>query len=273
MERKLGVEVPLASFYESATTTVAGLAARIEATRKREASETSPIVFFVHPHESSLLTLRHFSGPLGSDYRLMGLLPEPAGGYFDRSQSIEGLARPMLDTVRQAQPRGPYYIAGYSLGGLLAYELAGRLRAAGEPVAWLGILDTAAPAADARGFAASFLASAATRVAARAASALAKTDQVLRRELGSQPARLHLRRPELTEDFDELSAARLAARYSCVGHDAAMDLFVSESRIAGAAATPWGGTRSTGACSASTASMTIIWRWQPAAKSTPSRQW
>src|SRR5207244_13147005 len=52
-----------------------------------------------------------------------------------------------VEAMRVAQPRGPYHIAGYSLGGLLAYEIARQLRAAGEEVAWLCLLDTAAPPA------------------------------------------------------------------------------------------------------------------------------
>jgi thioesterase domain-containing protein len=45
----------------------------------------------------------------------------------------------MLDTMRETQPRtGPTTSLGYSFGGLLAYEIAGRLREAGEQVAWLG---------------------------------------------------------------------------------------------------------------------------------------
>ncbi|MGS9102424.1 thioesterase domain-containing protein, partial [Salmonella enterica subsp. enterica serovar Infantis] len=40
------------------------------------------------------------------------------------------------------QPNGPYYLLGYSLGGTLAQGIAARLRARGETVAFLGLLDT-----------------------------------------------------------------------------------------------------------------------------------
>ena len=159
VKREFGVEVPLAAFFEQRAT-VAGLAAAIEATRDAEVADrltipvqpqgTTPILFFIHADESSMLTLRHFIGPLGSGHRVVGLLPERVGRRFDRSRSIEELATPMLETIRQAQPHGPYFLAGYSLGGLLVYELAGRLEAAGEHVGWLGVLDAATPAAGAR---------------------------------------------------------------------------------------------------------------------------
>ena len=51
------------------------------------------------------------------------------------------LADTMLVHVREIQAHGPYHLAGYSVGGLLAYEIAGRLRNLGEEVRWLALLD------------------------------------------------------------------------------------------------------------------------------------
>lgn len=49
-----------------------------------------------------------------------------------------------LATLLEQQPHGPYYLLGYSLGGTLVQGIAARLRARGEQVAFLGLLDTAA---------------------------------------------------------------------------------------------------------------------------------
>jgi len=51
-----------------------------------------------------------------------------------------------LAAVRKVQPRGPYHLAGVSFGGVLAYEVARRLREAGEEVRTLALLDTILPA-------------------------------------------------------------------------------------------------------------------------------
>ncbi len=197
VEHVLGVEVPLKWFFEGGTVTVAGLAAKIEVPPKREAGgrrgvslergDSSPILFFVHQDKPSMVSLRHFVSLLGPDVRVEGLLLERAGGRFDRSESVEGLASPMLDTILRKQPHGPYHIAGYWFGGLLAYEIAGRLRAAGQPVAWLGLLDAAAPAADARWLRSHFsLRQRALRQRQRAPRAtLAKIVEVARREAPS----------------------------------------------------------------------------------------
>jgi amino acid adenylation domain-containing protein len=245
VEREFGVEVPLTAFFEGSGT-VAGLAAAIEATRGAEVVAdrltipvqplgTAPILFFIHADESGMLTLRHFIGPLGSDQRVVGLLPERIGRRFDRSRSIEDLASPMLETIRQSQPHGPYFLAGYSLGGLLAYEIAGRLQAAGEHVGWLGVLDAGTPAAGAR-YRQQRL-SLRHRVARQrergARGAAHKTYQVLRREFRAALVRLGLRRSEMSDEFDWRGAKALAARYACPPNEVAMDLFVTAERAAG----------------------------------------
>lgn len=59
--------------------------------------------------------------------------------------TIEGLATRVLRSIREVQPHGPYCLLGYSFGGLLAFEVARQLVAAGETVALLALVDTPAP--------------------------------------------------------------------------------------------------------------------------------
>jgi thioesterase domain-containing protein len=47
-----------------------------------------------------------------------------------------------LDVVKSVQPHGPYYVMGWSLGGTVAYEMARAWEAAGEDVAFVGLIDT-----------------------------------------------------------------------------------------------------------------------------------
>jgi thioesterase domain-containing protein len=56
--------------------------------------------------------------------------------------SIEAMARTYLEAMQQVQQRGPYHIAGYSFGGILAFEMAQQLRRAGHEVGLLGLIDT-----------------------------------------------------------------------------------------------------------------------------------
>ncbi|WP_106400140.1 condensation domain-containing protein [Actinocorallia populi] len=69
-----------------------------------------------------------------------------ARGFLDSDDtlypSVEEAARDYAARLRSVQPRGPYHLAGYSLGGLLAYETARLLQAAGEEVALLALIDS-----------------------------------------------------------------------------------------------------------------------------------
>jgi thioesterase domain-containing protein len=51
-----------------------------------------------------------------------------------------------LAAVRAVQPHGPYRLGGWSFGGIMAFDMARRLKAAGEEVAYLGLIDSYAPA-------------------------------------------------------------------------------------------------------------------------------
>jgi len=235
VEQEFGVKIPLGFFLESATIDVAGLVAKLGIvpepdapgrTDRRRPRGIPPVLFFVNPNELTMLSLRHFAG---SDYRLVGLLPAHVEDGFHGSQTIEELARPMLDTMRETQPYGPYYLVGYSIGGLLAYEIAGRLRAAGEQVAWLGILESPTPAWTRRELSPRRLAARLRRRGPR--WAVAKFDQVVRHALASRAMRLGLRQAEMTEHFDLIGAARLARRYAGAPHDAPLDLFVTEMTV------------------------------------------
>jgi acetoacetyl-CoA synthetase len=51
------------------------------------------------------------------------------------------MAAVYVEAVRALQPAGPYALAGYSFGGLVAFEMARALRAAGDVVEFLGLID------------------------------------------------------------------------------------------------------------------------------------
>ncbi len=70
--------------------------------------------------------------------------PVPATSELELA-TIDGMAKLHLDDVRQIQPAGPYRLGGFCVGGLVAYEMARRLRAAGEQVDLLLLVDAGAP--------------------------------------------------------------------------------------------------------------------------------
>jgi len=58
---------------------------------------------------------------------------------------MECLAARLVRQIRAVQPHGPYRLAGWSFGGVLAYEVAAQLLGADEPVAFVGLIDTYVP--------------------------------------------------------------------------------------------------------------------------------
>ncbi|WP_312523083.1 AMP-binding protein [Anaerospora sp.] len=57
-------------------------------------------------------------------------------------ETVEGIALNYVKEIRRVQPKGPYYLTGYSLGGTIAFEVAQQLYHQGQKVALLAILDT-----------------------------------------------------------------------------------------------------------------------------------
>ena len=61
------------------------------------------------------------------------------------TQRVAALADDYISIMRAKQPRGPYRILGYSFSGIVAYEVARRLRSAGETVSLLALIDSHLP--------------------------------------------------------------------------------------------------------------------------------
>src|SRR5262249_34750578 len=69
-------------------------------------------------------------------------------GAFDPASGrhrVEDLARDYLEIIRGLEPPGPYRLLGYSFAGIVAYEAAQQLRAAGEEVRLLALVDAVLP--------------------------------------------------------------------------------------------------------------------------------
>ena len=235
VEAEFRVAISLSAFLEGSATVArmaSAVQSRADAGRLAEPTPspvTTPVLFFVEPGESGMLTLRHFARALGPAQKVVGLLPERNGARFDQSRSVESLAAGILRTIRATQATGPYYLAGWSIGGLLAYEIATQLRAGGDEVALLALLDAGAPAfsreAMRRGM--SLTQRLARQRARGPAGSLRHTRVVATREVRAALVRLHLRPSRIGDDFDWRGAHRVASRYACPGNDAPMDLFLT----------------------------------------------
>lgn len=105
--------------------------------RARPEGSTETPVFVFHPAGGSTVVYEP----------LLRRLPEGTPMYgFERVEGeISERAEQYIEPLREIQPHGPYVLAGWSLGGILAYSVAQLLRAAGEEVALVGLIDTVMP--------------------------------------------------------------------------------------------------------------------------------
>lgn len=153
IERTFGVRLPLDTFWFRARTVraIAGLL-RDASGRVRwplrvpiRAGGSRPPLFCVHTIGGNLFHYFELARALPDDQPVIGLNAVGVGGGEPARTSVEAIAADCIAAMREQQPHGPYRIAGFSSGGTVAFEMAQQLRAAGEDIAFLGLLDTWAP--------------------------------------------------------------------------------------------------------------------------------
>jgi len=155
-----GRDLPLAVLFQEGT--IEHLAAMVrrqpEATCRRalvaiRPEGSRPPLFCVHPGGGHVLCYADLARLLAPEQPFYGLqVPEREGELF--LTTLEKMATHYLEAMREVQPQGPYRLAGWSMGGLVAFEMARQLAARGERVARLVLIDAVlidaqAPAAEA----------------------------------------------------------------------------------------------------------------------------
>src|SRR5208337_2029496 len=103
---------------------------------------TKPAFFCVHGVGGNVLGFRELARLMSPDYPFYGLQAQGLDGKRPCFTRIEEMAAHYIQEIKTVRPEGPYFIGGYSLGGLVAYEMARQLRARGEPVGLVVLLDT-----------------------------------------------------------------------------------------------------------------------------------
>lgn len=104
-----------------------------------------PTLFCFHPASGFAWQFSVLARHLSPRWSITGIQSPRPEGPMQQCADLDGVIDHHLNTLRKQQPQGPYYLFGYSLGGTLAQGIAARLRAQGEEVAFLGLLDTWPP--------------------------------------------------------------------------------------------------------------------------------
>jgi thioesterase domain-containing protein/acyl carrier protein len=156
IEHVFGVKLPISALFEAPT--VERLAAMLQG---REAPlRRSPLVrlhpggsgrplgvgrplFVVHPVGGDVFAYVGLARRLGAGRPVYGLQAVAEGN--GHQPALEELAAQYLAAVREVQPEGPYLLAGWSLGAVIAYEMAQQIEGSGGTVALLAMIDPSSP--------------------------------------------------------------------------------------------------------------------------------
>ncbi|TAL41936.1 MAG: non-ribosomal peptide synthetase, partial [Methylovulum sp.] len=101
-----------------------------------------PPLFLIHPRGGQVDYARTLAPWLIAGLPVYGL---GASGFLAGETpltTIEAMAARYLQEIRAVQPEGPYRVAGYSCGGIIAYEIANQLLGVDEYVEFVGLIDT-----------------------------------------------------------------------------------------------------------------------------------
>jgi acyl transferase domain-containing protein/thioesterase domain-containing protein len=112
----------------------------------RGAPEHRPL-FCVHGAGGNVLNFKVISDRLGPQLPFYGLQAQGVDGRLPPLTTIEDMAAQYVEAVKTVDPTGPYRLAGYSGGGVIAYEMAQQLRREGREVETIMMIDTLAPEA------------------------------------------------------------------------------------------------------------------------------
>ncbi|MEP7010534.1 MAG: amino acid adenylation domain-containing protein [Acidobacteriota bacterium] len=180
-------DLPLATLFQSSTILQLGHVLR----QQVEGASFSPLVaiqplgrrpplFCVHGIGGEVLSYLELARCLGRDQPVYGLQAPPPADLGAETVALEKAAGLYIEEIRTLQAQGPYQLAGYSYGAVLAFEMAQQLRRAGEQVALLGLIDGFSPLVARRGRSRSdvmMLASMAREVARRSGRDLNLTNE------------------------------------------------------------------------------------------------
>jgi thioesterase domain-containing protein len=148
LERVLGLELSPTLLYEAP-----GFSDLCEVLRKDRAPYPAPLVvlkagagspplFIIHGVGGHVLELLPAARRMAYRGAVIGIRARGLARGEKLHWSVEAMAIDYLNEIKARQPNGPYYLCGYSSGGLVAFEIARRLEQSGDDVGFVGLLDT-----------------------------------------------------------------------------------------------------------------------------------
>ncbi|MDY7092837.1 MAG: amino acid adenylation domain-containing protein [Acidobacteriota bacterium] len=146
IRRRLGVSLPVATLFshptpEALALLVRGQSSAAEGSLVQLRPGEGPPLVLIHPIGGQVLCYAPLARQLDPQQPIVSFQASPEGS----PDTLEELAADYLRTLREHQPDGPYRLAGWSMGGVVAYEMARQLEAVGKEVEPLVLIDPQLP--------------------------------------------------------------------------------------------------------------------------------
>jgi thioesterase domain-containing protein/acyl carrier protein len=155
VEERLGKRVQMAELFEIPT--IEHLADIIGHGRENllqslivplQPEGNQPPIFGPHASGGNVWCYKEILQYLGANQPFFGIQPrEPENGMVVYHTEVEAMATDYVQAIRGFQPVGPYWLAGWSMGGVIAYEMARQLKQQGQEIGMLALIDTGVPEA------------------------------------------------------------------------------------------------------------------------------
>lgn len=155
LERETGKRLPLASLFEHST--VESMAMMLEMDAKlitwdslvaiKPQGNKMPL-YIVHGAGLNVLFFNTLAKNMDPDQPVYGLQAKGLNGIDEPLEKIEDMAAYYISEIVKHNPKGPYAIAGFSFGGIIAFEMAKQFKAMGKEVKMLAMFDTYAYQSD-----------------------------------------------------------------------------------------------------------------------------
>ena len=158
LEKQLGAKLPLSILFKFPTVHTLARALENKSEKLKEWNSLVPIkpegendpLYIIHGVGSNILAFYAIAKNMAPEQPVYGLQPKGLDGKEKPLTSVEAIASHFVDEIIQHNPKGPYCLAGYSFGGIIAYEMAKQLKELNREVKQLIMFDTIAYQSDHR---------------------------------------------------------------------------------------------------------------------------
>ena len=149
IEEKTGQRLPITALFEAPT--VEKLSRLLDMGEKAvswkslvpiKPEGTKPPLYIVHGSGLTVLVFHSLAKGLDPDQPVYGLQARGLNGVDEPFDNMQDIAAYYISEMLEQNPDGPYNLAGYSFGGIVAFEMAKQLEALGKEVNMLAIFDT-----------------------------------------------------------------------------------------------------------------------------------